>query len=117
MKTINRQAILIRPARPMIEWIQKVDVDLGNEPLAEESILDGGTNVYLVPDSERVGAAEKFLRKSAANIFAHELEGWYLDESLWPKHRGWKVFDEWFEWEVAEMVYDLGKTPIESDPF
>ncbi len=40
-------------------------------------------------------------------IFENELNGWYRDESLWPENRTWKMFHQWFDINVASMIFDL----------
>ena len=42
------------------------------------------------------------------------LGGWVRDESLWPKNRTRRMFQEWFEIQMGAMVQDLGSyTPLE----
>ena len=41
------------------------------------------------------------------DIFEHELGGWYTDPEMWPKDRSWKVFLDWFDYEIQTMVYDM----------
>ena len=35
-----------------------------------------------------------------------ELDGWYADESLWPKKRDYRTFRAWFDVEWHSMVFD-----------
>ena len=39
-------------------------------------------------------------------FFENELEGWYTDETLWPKNRDYKTFMEWIEVECHSVVLD-----------
>ena len=48
-------------------------------------------------------------------LFENELEGWYTDESLWPKKRDLKLFREWFNVECHTVIEDTVGLPIEDD--
>jgi hypothetical protein len=37
-----------------------------------------------------------------------QLDGWYTDESVWPKDRTLKVFQQWFECRLHSVVLDTG---------
>ena len=39
-------------------------------------------------------------------LFESEIEDWYTDESLWPKNRNRKLFDEWFDVECHSVLID-----------
>lgn len=116
MELINRYAVVVRPAQPMIDWVRQVDIDMGNEPLADEAIRSN-TNVYLIPEFEPPADAEKYLRKRVKGIFEEELAGWYTVPDLWPKQRGWKTFCKWMEWDVHEMVWDMEAGAIVKESF
>lgn len=45
-------------------------------------------------------------RKNHAALFENELEGWYTDETLWPRNRDYKTFKEWFEVECHSVIMD-----------
>lgn len=61
MMMINRQAIFVRPAQPMNDWVRKVDVDIGNEPLSEEEIREQ-SNIYLIPEFDTLREVENIPR-------------------------------------------------------
>jgi hypothetical protein len=44
-----------------------------------------------------------------------ELEGWYTDESAWPKDRSLATFLEWFDVEFSTMVVDLVDAPLQRE--
>ena len=46
-------------------------------------------------------------------MIENELAGWSIDESTWPKRRGYKTFREWFEIEHHSVVLELGDGMIE----
>lgn len=47
------------------------------------------------------------LRDSCEEIFEEQLAGWYTDESVWPRDRGFHVFRRWFDYHHHSMVIDL----------
>ncbi|MBI3676249.1 MAG: hypothetical protein HY243_06490, partial [Proteobacteria bacterium] len=53
---LNRGALLVRPARPYIDWALSLDASgLAPDP-------EGEATVYLIPDFEDTGDAETVLR-------------------------------------------------------
>jgi hypothetical protein len=115
MKDVNRNAIIIQPAGPMIAWIIKVYEQSGEEPPTAEE-LTADPSVYLVPEFETVDELEEFFRSQASRIFGEELAGWTLDTSQWPEMRDWATFGEWMNWTFAGMVLDLDEGPLEVEP-
>jgi hypothetical protein len=55
------------------------------------------------------------IRKHYALIFEEQLNSWHRDETAWPSRRTFAMFGEWFEAKIADMVWDLGKKPLETD--
>lgn len=45
-------------------------------------------------------------------LFQQELEGWWSDETAWPKERNLKMFLDWFEVEFHSLIFDLCEEPI-----
>jgi len=58
---------------------------------------------------------KKVLRRYWRGIFEEELNGWMRDPDVWPRRRTLKVFLDWFEVEVCDLVVDLGRGPIHYD--
>jgi len=108
---LNRSAVIVRPGKPLLDWIRAVDDDDAPPVKAE----DLGETLYLVPDYEDPADAEKVLKRVYGEIFCRELEGWFTDEECWPQDRTFKKFKEWFEVEHLEVVEDVGRGPIEND--
>ena len=75
----------------------------------EEVEIEGfdSKHVYLIPAYDETDKYEKFVRKHCTEIFEHELNGWYTDPAMWPQDRSWKVFQEWFDYEIQTMVLDM----------
>lgn len=114
MDILNRLAVVIRPAQPFIDWVHRVDEELGNSSLSEEAIRNH-SNVYLIPEFYTSDESEAYLRKRAGRFFEEELAGWYMEPDLWPEERGWETFSQWLKWEIHEMVFDLDDGPLERE--
>jgi hypothetical protein len=70
--------------------------------------------VYLV-DEVDLQIPQKVLRRHFDEVFVEMLASWHRDVSAWPARRTWRMFQEWFEGEVVEMVFDLSRLPLELD--
>jgi hypothetical protein len=69
-------------------------------------------SVYLLPDSDSDAKAAWHVRKFCAQIFAHELDGWFRVPSAWPKDLAFREFTRWFEYRYYSMVLDLADAPF-----
>ena len=86
-------------------------------PLFFGTSVNDERTVYLVgdnvgDDSKRL---EGWLKQNYAALFEMELEGWYTDRDLWPRHRSYNMFKEWFGPELHTVLVDLGKGDIYDD--
>ena len=50
--------------------------------------------------------SEHYYDKRYKQLFESEIEDWYTDESLWPKNRTRKLFDEWFDVDCHSVLID-----------
>ena len=66
----------------------------------------------MIPAFDENKEYDEFLKDNYQNIFEKELNGWYTDSTLWPNDRSWKIFQEWFDYEIHTMVYGIGKDDI-----
>lgn len=115
---INRAAVVVKLKKPFIDWLvytSKEHDGPGHELKPEEVQTEGfdSKHVYLIPAYDETEKYEKFVRKHCTEIFEHELAGWYTDPQMWPKDRSWKVFQEWFDYEIQTIVLDMAHEPIE----
>ena len=110
MRNVNRIAISVAPREPYMAWAQAI---AGNDAGAHAS-ADAFTSIYLV-EAPDVFDPERLLRRHNARIFEEQLNSWNRDETAWPKRRTFKMFSEWFKATIADMVWDLGKGPVEAD--
>lgn len=105
---INRAAIVVRPAKPFLEWAAAVEAP---EP-GEIEELARHVSVYLVGEDpageEEAAPLEDYVKK----IFEAELAAWWNDKAAWPKERTLKTFLEWFHVAQESVVTDLESGPI-----
>ena len=98
---INRAAVIVRPAKPYVEWAQTLD-DSGLEPDPSDD-----ATVYLIPNYADEVEAWELLSKIYEEIFENELWSWHTEEDDWPKDRTFAMFRAWFEVEFHSIVEDL----------
>ena len=94
MDTINRSAIVVRPAQPFLHWLHRVDptsARLNVEDLQREP------TIYLVPECDSLDQAMQYLGESITDIFEEQLDGWYRAPEVWPAKRNLTTFQSWFE--------------------
>ena len=110
---VNRAAVILRYKDPIVKWINEADP---YEDSSEVSLVSANEDrtVYLVSDGEAENI-DRWILENHVILFESELEGWYTDESLWPKKRDLKTFKEWFEIECHSMVLDTVGGPIFDD--
>jgi hypothetical protein len=106
---LNRTALIVRPKEPLIEWARSLDTD-GVLPSTA-----GEQTVYLVPDFDDDRGFERVLKQVWSEIFERELEGWYVDEAVWPARRTLAMFKKWFSIEYHTVIEDLCAWPLEDD--
>ena len=98
---INRSAIVIKPLQPFLDWYSH----LNPEDDFEEDIKE--TNIYLV--NEDIDDLEVWLRKKFDKFFMMELDEWCADKKDWPLKRNYKMFKQWFQVEISEMMPEIKK--------
>lgn len=99
MKTINRTALTIDPKQPYIDWANSFD---DNGP-----IIDADKKLavsILISDKYDEYNYEKILKKNYSDIFEEELDAWMSDPNDWPKNRSYKIFKEWFDVLISQLI-------------
>lgn len=102
---INRTAIIIKPAQAFIDWYLNIYPDD-----VEEFEEVKKTKIYFI--SEEIDDVEAWLKKKFKKIFELELDTWHFNKKEWPQKRNYKMFLEWFQFDISKMNYDLEDTPI-----
>ncbi|WP_026976718.1 hypothetical protein [Flavobacterium tegetincola] len=100
---INRNAIVLKPLKPFIDWVNKLYPE-------EEHFQTNQVSTYLV--DEEIENLEVWITKKFDKFFMFELEGWSTDKKVWPQKRTNKMFKEWFRVEVSMLVFDMEKSPV-----
>lgn len=111
MKSLNRFALIVRPAGPFVEWAASVFEEKVED--VRQDLWDAEPSVYLLPESSAADIHHPtFLKAHWRAIFKEELEGWSLEPKSWPSDRTEAMFRAWFRLELATIVYEHGKGPI-----
>jgi hypothetical protein len=110
---INRSAIILKYKGPFVRWVNEADPNIDDPGVTLEEANEDQT-VYLIAEDECENI-EKWISLNYKALFENELEGWYTDESLWPKKRDKKTFKEWFTVECHSEIIDTIQDPLEDD--
>ncbi len=114
MKILNRSVAIIKPKQPYIDWANSFD-DGG--PTLELEEARANASAFLIKEHDDIRQSYTFVERHYAQIFEEELNGWIKDQKLWPQKRNIEIFNKWFDVEISEMVFDLGKDTIEVEEF
>jgi hypothetical protein len=101
---VNRGAVILRYKDPFVKWIKEADPVKDSSEVSLASANEERT-VYLITDGDAENI-DRWILENHGVLFESEFEGWYTDESLWPKKRDLKTFKEWFEVECHSVVLD-----------
>ena len=105
MRILERSAITISYKKAFVDWSNK----LSTENFLHENML-GESKTYLTKVD--FDDPEKLIKKHYKAIFELELEGIWSDENDWPKKLDFKLFNEWFSYEISDWVTDLEKSSL-----
>ncbi|MEO0348595.1 MAG: hypothetical protein AAF282_00940 [Cyanobacteria bacterium P01_A01_bin.15] len=106
---INRDAVIVRPKQPYINWASQLDnsnvtPDQNDEP-----------TIYLIPEYTDNSSAWTILEQIYNSIFDAELQAWHTETSDWPANRTFEMFRDWFDVVFISEILDLGSAPILDD--
>jgi len=104
MNVINRAAIVVKPAKPFLDWLYRVDPT--SRELSLQDFQEDPT-VYLLPEVGDEAEARECLAVFCGQLFEEQLDSWYRVPSSWPKRRDLAAFERWFTWSQHSMVVDL----------
>ena len=104
MKTINRSALVLHAKRPFLQWVN----GLGAPPLTIDE-LRKDPSVYLIPGFEDDELTAKYLVREFDIFFQEQLSSWWIGEEHWPANRTFKLFEQWFDYNVHGLVFDAVK--------
>jgi len=109
MNCINRAAVVVRPKAPFFDWARTLEGGLPNS-------VKPWTSVYLfeIPDDDDF---DTVVRERFLEVFEEQLESWHLVVDHWPAPRTYAMFEQWFDFEIAEPVRDLDESDIEHEDY
>jgi len=110
---INRAAVILKYRAPFVKWVNDADPYEAEPGTTIEEVNEDRT-VYLIRDDD-AEKLEEWISLNFKTLFESELEDWYTDESLWPKKRNRKLFDEWFEVQCHSVLIDTVGSAIVDD--
>jgi len=104
---INRAALILKYKASAVKWINDADPSCGN-PVITTDYVNTDRTVYLlrVDVADNQESLEVWMKDGYEKIFEAELDGWYTDESLWPKNRTYTLFKKWFDIECNTVLID-----------
>lgn len=105
-ENIDRAALVIIPKKPFLDWLISIEEDIAVGDMWK------GSTIYLIPDYEDEDQMEKWLKRNFDQIFSDQLNNWYIDESCWVPKRTFKMFKEWFDYSLHDMILDTLEKPI-----
>lgn len=112
MDTINRSAIVVRPAQPFLDWLHRVD------PTSTHLTLDDlrrEPTIYLVSECDTQEQAVEYLGESIRDICEEQLDGWYRVPAVWPAKRDVTTFQSWFETSFHSTIVDVCDDALEHE--
>lgn len=102
--SINRNALIIRPTRAMIDWANTV---FPEDPIDyDEMDQHDEQDVFLLPDFETPEETLEWLRENCEDLIAYVLDDWCMDKSAWPAPLDWALFERFFHYSVETSVVD-----------
>ena len=114
MFLINRSVAIIKPKQPFVDWANSV---VDEDEQYSISDLRTDCSVILLPETDSDEHANAVLREIFQDVFKIELLSWITDDNMWPEHRTYKMFLEWFDAEFHSMVFDPFQDDIEKEPY
>ena len=111
MPLVNRCAVIVKPKRPFLDWLNGLseDRDVSLESVRSEP------HVFLLSEYIYDDEQPDVLNHFYDLVFEIVLHAWITDEKLWPADRSFEMFQNWFDTEFGSMVIDLVDQPLTYD--
>lgn len=100
--TVNRMVVVVSPKEPYREWARSLDDDEATIDIMEVEEL---TTAYLIDENDTPEQHWEWM-------FEEQLNSWSRLPEEWPRERTYPLFQEWFEVQAVDLVYDLGKSAL-----
>jgi hypothetical protein len=108
MSFLYRHGLLISRKQPYLDWANGVAADGAS---LTDALSRRNRSLYLVPEVDGEPDLAALIDEYWSSIFEEELSGWVIETDEWPEPRTRELFDEWFDVELNDSVFDL--TPEE----
>lgn len=96
--TVNRTVVVVSPIEPYRQWARSLD---GDEPTIDIMAGEELTTAYLIDENDTPEQHWEWM-------FEEQLISWSRLPEEWPRERTYRLFQEWFEVQSVDLVYDLG---------
>ena len=106
---INRVAAVVDPKEPYLAWARALDDD---EPTIDSLSREQLTSVYLIEELDDDETGERALRRHWPWIFEEKLMAWCRASKDWPRKRTYKMFRQWLDVRLIDLLYDLSDDPL-----
>ncbi|MCO6476573.1 MAG: hypothetical protein J5I94_08120 [Phaeodactylibacter sp.] len=111
--SINRNALIIRPTRAMIDWANAV---FPEDPIDyDEMEQHDEQDIFLLPDFDSIEETEEWVQENCEDFLAHVLEDWCMDKTAWPSPLDWALFQRFFEYSIESSVVDTMDEDYDED--
>ncbi|MCB0589415.1 MAG: hypothetical protein KDD06_29290 [Phaeodactylibacter sp.] len=113
--SINRNALIIRPTRAMIDWANAV---FPEDPIDyDEMGQHDEQDVFLLPDFGTAEETEEWLKENCEDFLTYVLEDWCMDKSAWPSPLDWALFRRFFDFAIETSVADTMDEDYDEEAF
>ena len=112
---LNRVVVVVLPRAPLVKWINDVGPAEAGVVTLEDAREDPTSLLVPVRRDELDERGQKWLRQNWRFVFEQTLHDWYVDETMWPRSRTKKMFEEWIEVRMHSIVLDCSRLPLEYD--
>lgn len=112
MASINRSALILRPNRPFLDWLNKLPFTEGEKRYTLQDVRDDPT-VYLIPDFDTAREKEEWVFDNFETFFDEQMTAWWTGKRKWPTSRTVAMFKDWFDIEILSIVDDAMDDDIE----
>ena len=88
MNTINRSALVVKPAQPFLDWLHRVD------PTSTHLTLDDlrlEPTIYLLPEWETDEEVLKYLAEVCNEIFEEHIDHHRMESAVEPEKKGLQI--------------------------
>lgn len=104
MKNVNRFALIMTGKPAFFAMLTQISGEQYETPAPTENDL---SHVYLIPgDFTYHQDALEWIEENRQIFFETEVEGWFTDETKFPKNISWTDFQDYFVFSIQSMVID-----------